>query len=98
MDDVGGDFLGPPHGTTPAAVTANKSSGHINEIEDGPYQIPAILKPRTKYVYTCIMFLYQKGRKDVHVYRQNHWFSPENKVMHFIQLAICLSFFPFGNM
>ena len=24
MDDVRGDFLGPPHGTTPAAVKANK--------------------------------------------------------------------------
>ena len=23
MDDVRGDFLGPPHGTTPAAVIAN---------------------------------------------------------------------------
>ena len=25
MDDVRGDFLGPPHGTTPAAVIANKT-------------------------------------------------------------------------
>ena len=24
MDDVRGDFLGPPHGTTPAAVIVNK--------------------------------------------------------------------------
>ena len=24
MDDVRGDFLGPPHGTTPAAVIASK--------------------------------------------------------------------------
>ena len=24
MDDVRGDFLGPPYGTTPAAVIANK--------------------------------------------------------------------------
>ena len=24
MDDVRGDFLGPPHGTAPAAVIANK--------------------------------------------------------------------------
>ena len=24
MDDVRGDFLGPPHGTTPAAVITNK--------------------------------------------------------------------------
>ena len=37
-DDVRGDFLGPPHGTTPAAVIANKmklrpfkSSEYINE-------------------------------------------------------------------
>ena len=26
MDDVRGDFLGPPHGTTPAAVIANKQA------------------------------------------------------------------------
>ena len=25
MDDVRGDFLGPPHGTAPAAVIANKT-------------------------------------------------------------------------
>ena len=25
IDDVRGDFLGPPHGTTPAAVIANKT-------------------------------------------------------------------------
>ena len=25
MDDVRGDFLGPPHGTTPAAVIADKN-------------------------------------------------------------------------
>ena len=25
MDDVRGDFLGPPQGTTPAAVIANKN-------------------------------------------------------------------------
>ena len=44
MDDVWGEFLGPPHGTTPSAVIANKnqrrsfkSSEHINEKEDGPY-------------------------------------------------------------
>ena len=37
MDDV---LLGPPHGTAPAAVKANKnfkSSEHINEKWDGPY-------------------------------------------------------------
>ena len=45
MDDVRGDFLGPPHGTTPAAVIANKiklrsfkSSEHIFEKGDGPYR------------------------------------------------------------
>ena len=48
MDDVRGDFLGLSHGTTPAAVIANrikkqqprsfKSSGHINEKSDGPYR------------------------------------------------------------
>ena len=44
MDDVRGDFLGPPHGTTPAAVIGYKnklrsfkSSEHINEKGDGPY-------------------------------------------------------------
>ena len=26
MDDVRGDFLGPPHGTTPAVAIANKIS------------------------------------------------------------------------
>ena len=37
MDDVRGDLLGPPHGTTPAAVIANKkrrslkSSEYINQ-------------------------------------------------------------------
>ena len=29
MDDVRGDFLGPPHGTTPAAVKANKNNCKI---------------------------------------------------------------------
>ena len=29
MDDVRGDFLGPPHGTTPAAVKANKNKADI---------------------------------------------------------------------
>ena len=45
MDDIRGDFLGPPHGTTPAAVKANKnklrsfqSSERINERGDGPYR------------------------------------------------------------
>ena len=45
MDDVRGDFLGPPHGTTPAAEITNKiklrsfkSSEHINEKGDGPYR------------------------------------------------------------
>ena len=45
MYDVRGDFLGPPHGTTPAAVIANKiklrplkSNEHINEKRDGPYR------------------------------------------------------------
>ena len=45
MDDVRGDFLGPPHGKTPAVVIANKiklrsfkSSEHIFENGDGPYR------------------------------------------------------------
>ena len=44
-DDVRGDVLGPRHGTTPAAVIANKiklrsfkSSEHINKKGDGPYR------------------------------------------------------------
>ena len=44
MDDVRGDFLGQPHGTTPAAVIAKfklrsfKSSEHIKEKGNGPYR------------------------------------------------------------
>ena len=45
MDDVRGDLLGPPRGTIPAAVIANKiklrsfkSSEHINEKRDVPYR------------------------------------------------------------
>ena len=43
MDDVRGDFLGPPHGTTPAAVITNKNnvrsfgSSKNTKLEDGPY-------------------------------------------------------------
>ena len=33
MDDVRGDFLGPPHGTTPAAVIANKNNCQILEYD-----------------------------------------------------------------
>ena len=29
MDDVRGDFLGPPHGTTLAAIIANKNEAEI---------------------------------------------------------------------
>ena len=44
MDDVWGYFLGPPHGTTPAAVATNKnikmssfkSSENIQKKEVGP--------------------------------------------------------------
>ena len=47
MDDVGGLFLGMPHGTTPAAVTTNKNiimsyfkiSGDIQKKEGGPDNI-----------------------------------------------------------
>ena len=31
MDDVRGDFLGPSHGTTPAAVMANKNKTEIRQ-------------------------------------------------------------------
>ena len=44
MDDVRGDFLGPPHGRTPAAVIAIKlkvssfkGSDDIYENQNGPY-------------------------------------------------------------
>ena len=45
MGDARGGLLGPPHGTIPAAVKANKnktetfkSSEHINEKRDGSYR------------------------------------------------------------
>ena len=45
MNNVRGDFLGPPHGTKPAAVIANKiklrsfkGSEYICEKGDGPYR------------------------------------------------------------
>ena len=45
MDDVRRDALGPPHGTTPAAVIANKlklrslkGSEHIDKNSVGPYR------------------------------------------------------------
>ena len=49
MDDVRGDFLRPPHGTTPAAEMANKkiklrsfkSSEHINEKKMGHTAVSA---------------------------------------------------------
>ena len=42
IDDVRGYGLGPPDGTPPASVIANKNKteilqGHINEKEDGSY-------------------------------------------------------------
>ena len=44
MDDIRGDFLQAPYGTTPAVLIANKiktefkSFYYINEREDGPYR------------------------------------------------------------
>ena len=42
MKDAQGDFLGPPHSTTPAAVIANKNKTEICEYIcekcDGPYR------------------------------------------------------------
>ena len=35
MDDVQGDFLGPPHDTIPAAIIANKN---IIEVQEGKDQ------------------------------------------------------------
>ena len=32
MDDVRGDFLGPPHGTTPAAVIAKMKKNYMNNL------------------------------------------------------------------
>ena len=37
MDDVRGDFLGPPHGTTPAAVIANKIKTEIQKLIKSGY-------------------------------------------------------------
>ena len=51
VDDVRRDFMGPPHGTSPAAVIENKnttefkSSEHINEKGDGPYHGFGYLSP-----------------------------------------------------
>ena len=46
MDDLRGDFLGPPHGTTPAAVIGNenkvrsfKNSEHIRNTFPEPYLV-----------------------------------------------------------
>ena len=46
MDDVWGDFLGPPHGTTPAAVIANKNK-----------QIQRIYVPRLNFLVTQIYLI-----------------------------------------
>ena len=44
MDDVRGDFLGPPHGTTPAAVIANEIAC-ISRGLQGLRQDRVIIKP-----------------------------------------------------
>ena len=60
MDDVRGDVLGPPHGTTPAAVIANKikvtsckSSEIINETGDEPYRVFGYF--RGLFFNTCLI-------------------------------------------
>ena len=67
MNIVRGDFIGPPHGTTPAAVITNeiklrffKSSKHINEKGDGPYRGSAT------YMFASSMTLqiWQHGTKE----------------------------------
>ena len=57
MDDVRGDILGPPHGTTPAAVIAYKmklrsfrSSEHISELKGSAIQRFRLLKPTISYL------------------------------------------------
>ena len=72
MGDVRGDFLGPPHGTTPVAVIANKklklrslkSSEHINEKAFIVYMFSCLLvwlyfeaKSSSKLFNSVIIFL-----------------------------------------
>ena len=61
MDDVRGDVLRPPHGTTPAAVKSNiksemryfKSNENIHKKEGGSYYM--ILTPYDiKYTCVCV--------------------------------------------
>ena len=51
MEDVWGLFLGMPHGTTPAAVTTNKTAVDVrltwtDFYEAGDYVVPNVLSPR----------------------------------------------------
>ena len=48
MDDVRGDFFGPPHGTTPAAVIANK----IKTISAGNTELTFIDRHNCHYLCT----------------------------------------------
>ena len=62
MVDVRGDVLRPPHGTTPAAVKANKkkkmssfkSNENIHKTEDGSYYV---VKPTSNQLTTTFDLL-----------------------------------------
>ena len=59
MDDVWGDFLGPPHGTTPAAVIANKTYYKIAEIAaDLAYDMFSLFSCLIVYMYFGFFFLF----------------------------------------
>ena len=81
MDDVRGDFLWPPNGTTAAAVIANKiklgsfkSSEHINEKRDGPYRGFGNSYGKSFYVMLLWRFLFCSNKHQTcFVYRnRNH--------------------------
>ena len=70
MDDVRGRFLGLPHGTTPAAVTTNKtikmssfkSSENIQKKEVGQTDLFRIISPlKFTFLYVCILYIRPYG-------------------------------------
>ena len=74
MNDVRGDFLGPPHGTTPAAVIANnpleavktfqrRKYGLYCAISDNEPSSVALLNPATKA--RLLYFNFEKFTREV---------------------------------
>ena len=53
MDDVRGDFLGPPHGITPAAVIANKNKTEILKESEKPELESMTLVVQGKWLNHC---------------------------------------------